>query len=205
VLVVVRGHDYKKDLSTLRGYIQEFRPALIGVDGGADALLEVGLKPDLILGDMDSVTNEALTSGAEIVVHAYPDGRAPGCERLVDAGLKHTVVPAAGTSEDVAMLMAYEKGAALIVSVGAHFNLIEFLDRKRGGMSSTFLTRLRIGERLVDAKGVSRLYNPSSTFGPLVLFGVAFAILLTIVIVTSPALNDLVQLIWLKIKIWLGL
>ena len=64
------------------------------------------------------------------------------------------------------MLLAYEKGAALIVSVGAHFNLIEFLDRKRGGMSSTFLTRLRIGEKLVDAKGVSRLYNPGSALGP---------------------------------------
>ncbi len=142
-----------------------------------------------------------LRCGAELIVHAYPDGRAPGRERLREAGLEHTLVPAAGTSEDVAMLMAYEKGATLIVSVGAHFNLIEFLDRKRGGMSSTFLTRLRIGEKLVDAKGVSRLYTPSSPFGPAVLFLAAFAILLAIVVITSPALNDLVQLVWLKIKI----
>jgi len=119
-------------------------------------------------------------------------------------GLEHTLVPAAGTSEDVAMLMAYEKGAALIVSVGAHFNLIEFLDRKRGGMSSTFLTRLRIGERLVDAKGVSRLYNPSSALAPVGLFALAGLVLLTILIITSPALNDVFQLVWLKIRIWLG-
>jgi uncharacterized membrane-anchored protein len=103
------------------------------------------------------------------------------------------------------MLMSYEKGADLIVSVGAHFNLIEFLDRKRGGMSSTFLTRLRIGEKLVDAKGVSRLYNPPSTVAPLALFLGAFAILLTIVVITSPALSDLFHLVWLKIRIWLGL
>jgi len=153
---------------------------------------------------MDSASDAALACGAELIVHAYPDGRAPGCERVIEAGLDHRVVPAAGTSEDVAMLMAFEKGATLIVSVGAHFNLIEFLDRKRGGMSSTFLTRLRIGERLVDAKGVSRLYNPSSTLVPVGLFAVAFLILLTILIITSPALNDVFELVWLKIRIWLG-
>ncbi|HEY2334440.1 MAG TPA: putative cytokinetic ring protein SteA [Solirubrobacterales bacterium] len=205
VLIVVRGDRHRRDLKALRAYIRDVRPLIVAVDGGADGVLEAGLKPDLILGDMDSAGDEALGCGAELVVHAYPDGRAPGRQRLLDMGLDHTVLPAAGTSEDVAMLLAHEKGAALIVSVGAHFNLIEFLDRKRGGMSSTFLTRLRIGEKLVDAKGVSRLYNPSSPFGPLVLFVAAFAILLAVVVITSPALNDLVQLVWLKIRIWLGL
>ncbi len=205
VLIVVRGDRHRRDLKALRAYIRDVRPMVVAVDGGADGVLEAGMKPDLILGDMDSASDEALCCGAELIVHAYPDGRAPGRERLLEMGLQHTLVPAAGTSEDVAMLMAYEKGAALIVSVGAHFNLIEFLDRKRGGMSSTFLTRLRIGEKLVDAKGVSRLYTPSSTFGPLVLFLIAFAILLTIVVITSPVLDNVVQLIWLKIRIWLGL
>ena len=204
VLIVVRGERHRRDLKALRAYIRDMRPLIVAVDGGADGVLEAGLKPDLILGDMDSASDRALACGAELVVHAYPDGRAPGCERLIEAGLPHTIVPAAGTSEDVAMLMAYEKGAALIVSVGAHFNLIEFLDRKRGGMSSTFLTRLRIGERLVDAKGVSRLYQPSSALAPFVLFGLAFVILLTILIITSPALNDVFQLFWLKIRLWLG-
>ncbi len=136
------------------------RPLIVAVDGGADAVLEAGFKPDMILGDMDSATDEALRSGAELIVHAYPDGRAPGSERLEALGLDHVVVPAAGTSEDVAMLLAHERGAALIVMVGAHFNLTEFLDKNRAGMSSTFLTRLRVGETLVDAKGVSRLYRP---------------------------------------------
>ncbi len=205
VLIVVRGDRHRRDLKALRAYIRDVRPIIVAVDGGADGILEAGLKPDLILGDMDSASDAALHCGAELIVHAYPDGRAPGRERLLKMGLEHTLVPSAGTSEDVAMLMAFEKGADLIVSVGAHFNLIEFLDRKRGGMSSTFLTRLRIGEKLVDAKGVSRLYNPSSVRGPLALFLVAFAVLLTIVLITSPGLNDLVQLIWLKIRIWLGL
>jgi uncharacterized membrane-anchored protein len=205
VLIVVRGDRHRRDLKALRAYIRDVRPLVVAVDGGAEGCLEAGLKPDVILGDMDSAGDEALRCGAELIVHAYPDGRAPGRERLRELGLEHTLVPAAGTSEDVAMLMAYEKGADLIVSVGAHFNLIEFLDRKRGGMSSTFLTRLRIGEKLVDAKGVSRLYNPPSTFAPVALFFVAFAILLTIVVISSPALNDLVELLWLKVKIWLGL
>jgi uncharacterized membrane-anchored protein len=205
VLIVVRGDRHRRDLKALRAYIRDVRPLIVAVDGGADGVLEAGLKPDVILGDMDSAGDAALRCGAELIVHAYPDGRAPGRERLLAAGLGHQVVPAAGTSEDVAMLMAHEKGAALIVSVGAHFNLVEFLDRKRGGMSSTFLTRLKIGERLVDAKGVSRLYNPSSTLAPLALFGVAFLILLTILVITSPALNDVWELVWLKIRIWLGI
>jgi uncharacterized membrane-anchored protein len=205
VLIVVRGERHRRDLKALRAYVRDVKPLVVAVDGGADGALEEGLCPDVILGDMDSASDAALECGAELIVHAYPDGRAPGCERLLEMGLDHSLVPAAGTSEDVAMLMAYEKGADLIVSVGAHFNLIEFLDRKRGGMSSTFLTRLRIGEKLVDAKGVSRLYNPSSPFGPMVLFLAAFMVLLAIVVITSPALNDLVQLVWLKIKIWLGL
>jgi uncharacterized membrane-anchored protein len=158
VLIVVRGTDHVEDLRALRAYIHDVDPLLVGVDGGADAIMGEGLEPDIVLGDMDSAREETLRCGAELIVHAYPDGGAPGAERLRSLGLSHTVVPSAGTSQDVAMLLAFEKGAALIVSVGAHFNLVEFLDKRRGGMSSTFLTRLRIGETLVDAKGVSRLY-----------------------------------------------
>jgi uncharacterized membrane-anchored protein len=159
VLVVVRGYHYKDDLATLRPYIREFRPVLIGVDGGADALLEAGHHPHLIVGDMDSVSDHALRSGAEIVVHAYRDGRAPGLERVHALGLEPVIFPATGTSEDVAMLLADDKGAELIVAVGSHATLVEFLDKGRSGMASTFLTRLRVGGKLVDAKGVSRLYR----------------------------------------------
>jgi uncharacterized membrane-anchored protein len=160
VLIVVRGTDHVRDLRALRAYIEDVNPILVGVDGGADAIVREGLRPDVVLGDMDSAGDAALRSGAELIVHAYPDGDAPGAERLRRLALPHTVIPSAGTSQDVAMLLAYEKGASLIVSVGAHFNLVEFLERRRGGMSSTFLTRLRIGETLVDAKGVSHLYPP---------------------------------------------
>ena len=205
VLIVVRGPNYKRDLRALRAYIRDVRPILFGVDGGADAIREAGYRPDMILGDMDSVTDDTLKSGPEVVVHAYADGRAPGAERMKLLGVDHIALPFVGTSQDVAMLMAYEKGASLIVTVGAHFNLIEFLDKDRAGMSSTFLTRLRIGEVLVDAKGVSRLYNPGLTVGPLMLFLGAFLVLVAIVVLSSPALADLFDLIWLKIKIWLGI
>jgi len=205
VLIVVRGTTHRKDLQTLRAYIEDVRPVLVGVDGGADAIIDAGLRPDVVLGDMDSASDATLRSGAELIVHAYADGRAPGRERLEVLGLEHVVVPAAGTSEDVAMLLAYENGASLIVSVGAHFNLTEFLDKNRAGMSSTFLTRLRIGETLVDAKGVSRLYNPGLSRNQIALFMAASALLLVIVIVSSPVLDNLFELIWLKIQVLLDI
>jgi uncharacterized membrane-anchored protein len=191
-LVVVRGHDYKKDLSILRGYIQEFRPALIGVDGGADALLEAGLKPDMILGDMDSVTNEALTCGAEIVVHAYPDGRAPGKERVEALGITPLILPGAGTSEDMAMLLAYESDCDLIVAVGSHASLVEFLDKGRPGMASTFLVRLKVGAKLVDAKGVNRLYRQGVRRSDLVFLVVAALVAMLVVSLVSEP----VRLVW---------
>jgi uncharacterized membrane-anchored protein len=204
-LVVVRGVDHKKDLRTLRSYVRDRKPVLIGVDGGANAILDEGLSPDMIVGDMDSATDSALRSGAELVVHAYPDGRAPGRDRLDEMGLSYRVVPAPATSEDVAMLIAAEKGAELIVTVGSHFNLVEFLDKNRQGMSSTFLTRLRIGEILVDAKGVSRLYRPSAGRGPIVFVTLAALVTLVIVVATSPSLGPLLDLVWLKLQILLGL
>jgi uncharacterized membrane-anchored protein len=159
VLLVVRGYDYKADLDVLRPYIREFKPVLVGVDGGADALVEAGYTPDLIIGDMDSVTDDVLRCGAEVIVHAYPDGRAPGLARVHQLGVPAHTFPAAATSEDIAMLLADEKGATMIVAVGTHATLTEFLDKGRGGMASTFLTRLKVGGKLVDAKGVSRLYR----------------------------------------------
>ena len=204
-LIVVRGTTYRRDLRTLRAYIEDTHPVLVGVDGGADAILEEGFTPDMVLGDMDSASDAALTGGAEAVVHAYPDGRAPGLERLRRLGVEPVVVPAVGTSQDVAMLLAHEKGAELIVSVGAHFNLTEFLDKNRAGMSSTFLTRLRIGETLVDAKGVSRLYNPGVRGWQMWAFLAVALALIAIVVLSSPELREFFDLVWLKIKVALNL
>lgn len=182
-LIVVRGYHYKEDLRILRPYIREFRPVLIGVDGGADALLENGYQPDIIVGDMDSVSDGALSCGAELVVHAYRDGRAPGLPRLEELGVSSVIFPATGTSEDVAMLLADDKGAELIVAVGTHATLVEFLDKGRSGMASTFLTRLRVGGKLVDAKGVSRLYRSrvsSAQLALLILAGI-FALVVAMI------------------------
>jgi len=158
-LIVVRGYGYQADLHALKSYIREVRPVLIGVDGGADALIAAGYRPDLIVGDMDSVSDDALRCGAELVVHAYPDGRAPGMDRVVRLNLPAVLFPAAATSEDIAMLLADGNGAELIVAVGGQATLGDFLDKGRGGMASTFLTRLKVGGKLVDARGVSRLYR----------------------------------------------
>ena len=204
-LIVVRGVDHKRDLRALRPYIRDTKPALVGVDGGADAIVEEGFEPDMIVGDMDSATEATLRCGAELVVHAYPDGRAPGREHLEKLGLPYKVVPAPGTSQDIAMLIAAEKGARLIVSVGSHFNLVEFLDKNRRGMSSTFLTRLRIGEILVDAKGVSRLYRPRPGNAPVTLVVVAGLITLLAIVALTPGLREVADLLWLKLQVLLGI
>jgi uncharacterized membrane-anchored protein len=203
-LVVVRGVGHQHDLRALKPFIRDMRPVIVAVDGGADALLEEGLTPDMIVGDMDSAGEQALRCGAELVVHCYPDGHAPGRQRLEELGLQFKLVPAPGTSQDVAMLIAAEKGARLIVSVGSQFNLVDFLDRNRKGMSSTFLTRLRIGEILVDAKGVSRLYRPRPGLTPLLVVFIAGLIAMIAVVWMTPALRDVVNLLWLKLQLLLG-
>ena len=187
VLIVVRGYDYRSDLGALRPYISEYKPLLMGVDGGADALIEAGYRPDMIIGDMDSCSDAALQSGAELVVHAYRDGRAPGIERIERLGLQAVTFPALGTSEDAAMLLADSKGARLIVAVGTHASLVEFLDKGRAGMASTFLTRLRLGPKLVDAKGVSRIYRSQVKGWHLALLVLSALIALT----TALLLTDL--------------
>jgi uncharacterized membrane-anchored protein len=184
VLVVVRGVDYKKDLLLLRrsGYLKEQRPLLVGVDGGADAIMDLGLVPDLIIGDMDSVSEQALRCGAVLVVHGYTDGRAPGSELLDELGLEHVVFSSAGTSEDIAMLVAFERGAELIVAVGTHSSMVDFLDKGRPGMASTFLVRLKVGPILVDAKGVNRLYD--TRVRPRDLLMMVGAAIITLVIIS---------------------
>lgn len=203
-LIVVRGYDYKADLRMLRSYIREVKPVLIGVDGGADALLEEGLKPNIIIGDMDSVTNKALLSGAELIVHAYPDGKAPGLKRLEELHLSPVVFKAPGTSEDIALLLAYEKGAELTVAVGTHIHLIEFLDKGRDGMASTFLVRLKVGGKLVDAKGVSKLYRSSVKPSHLLLLLAAALTTFIVIVLTSPVIRHIFRLIILNIRSILG-
>jgi uncharacterized membrane-anchored protein len=196
VLVVVRGTNFREDLAALSAYISDVKPVLVGVDGGADALLEQGYRPDIIVGDMDSVSEASLRAGAEVVLHAYPGGRAPGRRRLEALGRPHKVIEATGTSEDVAYLLAHEKGADLIVAVGSHGNLREFLDKGREGMASSFLVRLRVGEILVDAKGVSRMYRGRLRGRDLVLLiGAALFSMVAVVAVSEPLQLFLRQLV----------
>src|SRR5215470_6025092 len=174
-LVIARGYQHREDLQALRAYIREFRPVMVAVDGGADALLDAGYRPHLIVGDMDSVTDRALTCGAELVVHAYPDGTAPGQDRIRALGLDSALCPATGTSEDLALLLADDLGARLIVAVGMRFTLVEFLDKGRPGMASAILTRMRVGDKIVEPKGVSRLYHSRISGWWLILLVVAAA------------------------------
>ncbi len=204
-LVVARGPGYKRDLRIVRPYVRDFKPVLVAVDGGADALIEGGYSPDVIVGDMDSVSDRALRSKAEKIVHAYAGGDAPGAERLAGLGVEYHVVSAPGISEDIALLLAFEKGAELIVAVGTHFNLLEFLERNRAGMSSTFVTRLKVGEILIDAKGVSRLVSRRVGIWPFVAFLLAGLTALVVAVLASEPLRRLISLLFQRMRDLLGL
>jgi uncharacterized membrane-anchored protein len=187
VLVVVRGYNHREDLVALRRYIRTYRPVLIGVDGGADVLLESGYRPALVVGDLEALSDDALRCGAEIVVRTDPDGRAPSLERIQSLGLTAIEFAASGTSEDVALLLADAKGAALIATAGTHATLVEFLDKGRSGMASTFLTRLRVGGKLVDAKSVNRLYR--SRFSTSAVLWLAFVVVLVVGVASASAID----------------
>jgi len=198
---VVRGKSYREDLKAIKHYLDEIKPVLIAVDGGADALLEYGYIPDLVVGDMDSVSDLALFKARERVVHAYTDGRAPGMERIKRLGLSATIMKAPGTSEDIAMLIAYECGAKLIVAVGTHSNMIDFLEKGRKGMASTFLVRLKVGNRLVDARGVSQLYRGRISGHWLLVLALAASIPVLIMVFTNPTVRHIFRLIALRIRL----
>ena len=196
-LVVVRGEGYREDLRAIQEYLRDVKPALIGVDGGADALLEAGARPDIILGDMDSVSDEALRCGAELIVHGYARGsrEAPGLQRLNGLGLTGKVFQVPGTSEDAALLLADGYDASLIVAVGTHFSLVDFLDKGRGGMASTFLVRLRIGSKLVDAKGIGRLWNQRRRPAGIEILAIVLAALFPVAVIAqySPFLQTIMN------------
>lgn len=204
-VVVARGPGYKRDLRIVRPYIRDFKPVLVAVDGGADALLEIGLAPHVIVGDFDSVSDGALRCGAELLVHAYADGRAPGAERLARMALRYATVSAPGISEDIALQLAHDRGAELIVAVGTHFNLVEFMERNRAGMASTFVTRLKVGEVLVDAKGVSRLVSRRVGVWPLAAFAAAGVTAIVVAVLVSPALRNVIELLTRSLADALGL
>ncbi len=199
-LVISRGYRHREDLKALRAYIREFKPVLVAVDGAADAILDAGYKPHLIVGDMDSVTDRALTSGAELVVHAYADGRAPGLDRIKALGLDSVLCPAAGTSEDLAVLLADELGARLIVAVGMRFNLVEFLDKGRPGMASAILTRMRVGDKIVEPKGVSRLYQSRVSTPWLVVLVVAAVVTILVALASLPVGQIVLRFIGLELS-----
>jgi uncharacterized membrane-anchored protein len=200
VLIVVRGGtDARADLVALTAYIKEMRPVMIGVDGGADVLLEAGHRPDIVIGDFDSASTDALQVGAQLIVHAYPGGTATGAVRLEELGLAHTTFEAAGTSEDVAMLLAYEKRAELIVAVGTHASMIEFFDKGRAGMASTFHVRLKVGPILVDAKGVSRLYQSRVRSSDMILLVVAALFAMMVMVAVAQPLHVFVKAMWFSL------
>ncbi len=204
VLVVVRGYDHDADLVALRHYIREYKPVLVGVDAGADTLLDAGYRPDLVVGDPEAMSGEALRCAAEVVVRVAPDGEPTGLQRVQDLGADPVVFPTAGTSEDVAMLLADEGGAALIVAAGTRATLLEFLD-EGAAMASAVLTRLRLGGKLVDATAVSRLHRARISAAALsVLVLAALVAAVATLAVTNAGRSYLGQLTdwWTDIVSW---
>ena len=187
VLLVARSYDFKTDLKSLKHYIREFRPVLVGIDGGADVLRDAGYRPDLVIGDMDAVSEAALREAGEVIAHANEHGRVDGLARVQDLRIEPIIFPTAGTSEDAAMLIAEAGRAKLVVTVGIRATLEEFLDAGRGGMASTVLTRLKLGGRLVDAKAAAQLFQTRISGWALAALAVAALLAITVVLVASTA------------------
>lgn len=207
VLVVVRGAGWREELAALRHWIREADPVLVGVDDGADGLLELGHQPHLVVGELDSVSDRALTGGAELVLHVSRDGRAPAIGRLEEMGAEHVQFWATGTAEDLALLLADTADASLIVLAGSHASLAEFIDHGREEMPGAFLTRLRVGRRLVDARTVAALHHRRPATWPLLLLlvvavgGLVAAVLLTgFDTLDGTVLGDW----WHSLTAWLG-
>ncbi|MGI6129142.1 MAG: putative cytokinetic ring protein SteA [bacterium] len=204
VLIVARGNNFREDLAAIRDYVDDVKPVLVGVDGGADVLVDFGYLPDMVIGDMDSISDKALKCCREIVVHAYRNGQVPGLERIKQLGLATKIFACPGTSEDIALLLAYEKGADLIVAVGFHSNMIDFLEKGREGMASTFLVRLKVGSILVDAKGVSKLYNPKLNLRYILGLFIAALVPMITLVVTSTPIKYILKLLELRLRVIFG-
>ncbi|WP_353892361.1 putative cytokinetic ring protein SteA [Proteinivorax hydrogeniformans] len=200
VVVVVRGKNYKEDLAAMENYIKEVKPVLIAVDGGADALLNHRLKPHIIVGDMDSVSDNGLKMADEVIAHGFPDGRVPASQRLQELGINYKTVFAPGTSEDIALLMAYQHQAEILIALGTHSNMIDFLEKGRKGMASTFLVRLKVGPKLIDAKGVSSLY--SRPVKARSILGLIAALLLPffVLILYSQTIQQILKLFLMRLR-----
>lgn len=163
VIIVSRGRGYREDLRSIKEFIINKRPMIISVDGGADAVCEIGLKSDIILGDMDSISDKTLLTSGEILVHSYCNGYAPGLARVESKNLSYKLLMLKGTSEDAAIYMAALKGASLIYLIGSHTGFEEFLEKGRQGMGSTALLRILYGDKIVDLKGISNIMTSNKT------------------------------------------
>lgn len=206
VVVVADGPDHADDLKRLKPFIKEYVPIMVGVGRGADTLMKQGYRPDLIVGDPDEITTATLKCGAEMILPADTDGHAKGLERIQDLGIGATTFPSSGAPSDLALLLAHHHGAALIVTAGAAASLDDFFDRgRRDSNPATFLTRLKIGTKLMDAKAVATLYR-NRVFGTVIAMVVLAALLAVIVVMlasnTGAEALDWATDTWNRFALW---
>ncbi|WP_435747716.1 putative cytokinetic ring protein SteA [Nocardioides sp. SYSU DS0663] len=163
-VVVVHGHDHEAELRTMRVYLREQQPVVVAVGRAADTVATRRRRPDIVVVDAaeprDLPAAAVLRGARDVVVRAPRGTDGDGALQTLDRlGVRPLVVRTDVTAEDVALLLAGAGGAALVIGVGLHATLEEFLDRQRSGLASTYLTRLRLGERLIDAAAVPYLYS----------------------------------------------
>jgi uncharacterized membrane-anchored protein len=206
VVVVAEEPSAAEDLRALKPFIKEYHPVLVGVGTGADVLRKAGYRPALIVGDPDEMSVEVLRSGAQVVLPADADGHAKGLERIQDLGVGAMTFPAAGSAADLALLLCDHHGASLIVTAGHGASIEEFFDRSRQQSNpSTFLTRLKVGEKLVDAKAVATLYRSRVSGGAIALLVLAMLIAVIAALWVSradAAVLHWVTIYWNQFSLW---
>ena len=206
VVVVADGPGAAEDLKALKPFIKEYQPVLVGVGGGADVLRHGGYRPQLIVGNPEQMSAEVLTCGAQVVLPADADGHAGGLERIQDLGIGAMTFPAAGSAADLALLLVEHHGAALIVTVGQSASIEEFFDRTRVQSNpSTFLTRLKVGEKIVDAKAVATLYRSHVSGVSIALLVLAMLLAMSAALwasSTHTVVLDWIAVYWHRAALW---
>lgn len=203
VVVVAPGAQHRKDLAAIKRYLRDHRPVIIAVGDAGDAALKYASSPDLIMGDLEGVSDDVLRSAGRVLIHE-PSGGNAGQARVDALGIAHGVVDSALSSTALAILLAQTRGADVIVTVGVEASLSDYLESVQTEVAGTFLARLQAGSRLVDAPALAHVYRHRYSAWTLLLMVVSGLVALGVAVAVTPSGRAWVTDLWDSLATWIG-